>query len=146
MPTLGFNPYSPIILLGILIEPPRSVPHPISDPHIERRAASPPVEPPGLKDGSRGLTVRPQSGLLVSATCFCQLPKKPKNEQSTYHNTLREVCLCDYDGAQSEHHAHYGGIFACRRERSANIPDCRVEALDIELIFERNRQSMEGPY
>lgn len=67
--TLGLSPYTPFMLLGIRIDPPRSVPQPISDPFIARRAPSPPVDPPHVSDGSRGLTVRPHSGLIVSTTC-----------------------------------------------------------------------------
>lgn len=55
------------MLLGLRIEPPISVPQPTRDPCDARRADSPPDEPPGVKEGSRGLTVSPQSGLSVSA-------------------------------------------------------------------------------
>lgn len=51
------------------MDPPISVPQPISDPCMDSRADSPPVDPPGVNDGSLGLTVRPQSGLLVSPIC-----------------------------------------------------------------------------
>lgn len=65
--TLGFKPYSPMRLCGILMLPPMSVPNPKREPRSAKSAASPPVEPPGVSAGSRGLVVRPQRGFSVSA-------------------------------------------------------------------------------
>lgn len=76
--TLGLSPYKPIMLLGWRIDAPISVPNPTIEPLHASKADSPPEEPPGVKDGSFGLTVRPQRGLIVSAICiqfspFCRL-------------------------------------------------------------------------
>lgn len=67
--TLGFRPYRPSMWLGMRMLPPMSVPHPTTDPCRARRVPSPPVEPPGVKPGLAGWTVKPQSGFSVSHHC-----------------------------------------------------------------------------
>ena len=64
--TVGFNPQSPFMWLGIRIEPPISVPHPTRDPCRASKQASPPLEPPGVNSGLRGFVVKPQRGFSVS--------------------------------------------------------------------------------
>jgi hypothetical protein len=56
---LGLNPYKPMILCRIRVLPPISIPNPKREPCNVNRTASPPVEPPGVNLGLRGLTVRP---------------------------------------------------------------------------------------
>ena len=64
--TLGFSPYKPFMCEGMRMLPPMSVPQPTTELRRERSAASPPVEPPGVKAGFLGWTVKPQSGFSVS--------------------------------------------------------------------------------
>lgn len=64
--TVGLKPHKPFICAGIRIEPPISVPQPIIDACRARSTPSPPVEPPGVKLGSRAFVVKPQSGFSVS--------------------------------------------------------------------------------
>lgn len=68
--TEGFRPQSPFMWHGMRIEPPMSVPQPITEPPSDSKAASPPVEPPGVSFGLDGWVVKPQSGLSVSPHCF----------------------------------------------------------------------------
>lgn len=65
-PLLGFKPNRPLQWLGILIEPPISVPHPTNEPRIDSKAPSPPEDPPGVKLGFLGWVVNPQRGFSVS--------------------------------------------------------------------------------
>src|SRR4051812_40294564 len=68
VPAVGLRPYTPQKLAGIRIEPVRSEPYSRKVRPVATAAAPPPVEPPGERVVSHGLTVRPYSGLAHSAT------------------------------------------------------------------------------
>jgi hypothetical protein len=52
--------------LGMRIDPPISVPHPMREPCIDSSAPSPPEEPPGVKSEFSGWVVSPHRGFSVS--------------------------------------------------------------------------------
>jgi hypothetical protein len=66
LPMVGFKPNVPLILDGILMLPPKSLPNPRIDAPLAKRAPSPPEEPPGLKSLLCGFLVTPNIGLLQS--------------------------------------------------------------------------------
>src|SRR5580700_8521670 len=65
-PGVGFNPQIPEKCAGILIEPPPSLPTPPAEHPAAIAAASPPLDPPGVRSTSQGLFVRPYKELSVS--------------------------------------------------------------------------------
>jgi hypothetical protein len=58
-PGVGFKPQMPLKWAGTRIEPPPSLPTPPADMPAAIAAASPPLEPPGVRSRSHGLLVRP---------------------------------------------------------------------------------------
>jgi hypothetical protein len=62
----GLSPNTPTKWHGLRIEPPRSEPSPSGDMPDAIAAASPPDEPPAVRDGSCGFAVAPNSGLTES--------------------------------------------------------------------------------
>ena len=58
-PGVGFSPQMPLKCAGTRIEPPPSLPIPPAEQHAAIAAASPPLEPPGVRSGSHGLFVLP---------------------------------------------------------------------------------------
>src|SRR5439155_4313366 len=62
-PVPGFSPTTPQQCAGIRIEPARSLPNPVTEMHAAIAAASPPLDPPGVRERSCGLLVRPKTGL-----------------------------------------------------------------------------------
>jgi hypothetical protein len=58
-PVVGRSPNRPQNAAGTRIEPPPSVPIPAADASTARIAASPPLDPPGVRAGSNGCSVRP---------------------------------------------------------------------------------------
>jgi len=64
--TVGLSPAIPQKWAGTRIDPPISVPNPAGLPYAAMAAASPPEEPPGVRSGLCGFTVRPKNGLTLS--------------------------------------------------------------------------------
>src|SRR6476619_7587133 len=58
-PGVGFSPQIPLKCAGTRIDPPPSLPTPPADIPDAIAAASPPLDPPGVRLGSQGLFVRP---------------------------------------------------------------------------------------
>src|SRR6202166_3049812 len=58
-PGVGFNPQIPLKCAGTRIDPPPSLPTPPADNPAAIAAASPPLDPPGVREKSQGLLVRP---------------------------------------------------------------------------------------
>ena len=58
-PGVGFRPHIPVKCAGTRIEPPPSLPTPPAEQQAAIAAASPPLEPPAVRDRSHGLLVRP---------------------------------------------------------------------------------------
>src|SRR5580704_15410412 len=58
-PGVGFRPQIPLKCAGTRIEPPPSLPTPPAEHPAAIAAASPPLEPPAVRDRSQGLLVRP---------------------------------------------------------------------------------------
>src|SRR3954463_8387513 len=65
-PGVGFKPQMPLKCAGTRIDPPPSLPMPPAEQHAAIAAASPPLDPPGVRAGSHGLFVLPYSALSVS--------------------------------------------------------------------------------
>src|SRR5579864_9228522 len=65
-PGVGFRPQIPLKCAGTRMEPPPSLPTPPAEHPDAIAAASPPLEPPGVRDRSQGLLVRPYRRLSVS--------------------------------------------------------------------------------
>src|SRR5579863_10675512 len=65
-PGVGFSPQIPLKCEGTRIEPPPSLPIPPAEQPEAIAAASPPLEPPDVRDKSQGLLVRPCTRLSVS--------------------------------------------------------------------------------
>src|SRR6202162_4806398 len=65
-PGLGLSPQMPLKCAGTRIEPPPSLPTPPADIPAAIAAASPPLEPPGVRSRSHGLLVRRYRRLSVS--------------------------------------------------------------------------------
>src|SRR5271156_5735133 len=65
-PGVGFSPQMPQKCAGTRIEPPPSLPTPPAEQPAAIAAASPPLEPPGVRAKSHGLLVRPYNELSVS--------------------------------------------------------------------------------
>src|SRR5579872_5747834 len=65
-PGVGFRPQMPLKCAGMRIEPPPSLPTPPADIPEAIAAASPPLDPPGVRSTSHGLFVRPYNRLSVS--------------------------------------------------------------------------------
>ena len=61
-PRLGFNPTMPQSAAGMRIEPPESVPSASATHPVATATPAPPDDPPGVRLGSQGLRVMPQSG------------------------------------------------------------------------------------
>ena len=59
-PCVGLKPTIPQHAAGMRIEPPVSVPSAASHRPAASAAAEPPLEPPGMRSGSSGLTTSPQ--------------------------------------------------------------------------------------
>src|SRR5271167_5135350 len=66
LPGVGFNPQIPQKCAGTRIDPPPSLPTPPAEHPDAIAAASPPLDPPDVRDGSQGLLVRPYRRLSVS--------------------------------------------------------------------------------
>src|SRR6185437_9294100 len=62
----GFNPQIPLKCAGTRIDPPPSLPTPPADMPQVIAAASPPLDPPGVRSRSHGLLLRPYRSLSVS--------------------------------------------------------------------------------
>ena len=58
-PGVGFRPQMPVKCAGTRMEPPPSLPTPPADMPAAIAAASPPLEPPGVRRRSHGLLVGP---------------------------------------------------------------------------------------
>jgi len=56
---VGFKPQIPVKCAGTRIDPPPSLPIPPAEQHDEIAAASPPLEPPGVRSRLHGLLVCP---------------------------------------------------------------------------------------
>src|SRR6202034_4718672 len=65
-PGVGFRPQIPLKCAGTRMEPPPSLPTPPADIPAAIAAASPPLDPPGVRSRSQGLLVRPYKRLSVS--------------------------------------------------------------------------------
>src|ERR1700676_1725583 len=65
-PGVGLSPQMPQKCAGTRIEPPPSLPTPLIEHPAAMAAASPPLEPPALRDNSQGLLVLPLARLSVS--------------------------------------------------------------------------------
>src|SRR5712664_2081288 len=66
LPGVGFSPQMPQKCAGTRIDPPPSLPTPPAEHPAAIAAASPPLEPPALRDKSQGLLVLPLTRLSVS--------------------------------------------------------------------------------
>jgi hypothetical protein len=58
-PREGFSPISPVQAAGIRIDPPPSAPSAIGTIPAATAAAEPPLEPPTVRSGLKGLRVMP---------------------------------------------------------------------------------------
>src|SRR5207248_5365124 len=65
-PGVGFSPQIPQKCAGTRMDPPPSLPTPPAEHPLAMTAASPPLEPPAVRDKSQGLLLRPYSRLSVS--------------------------------------------------------------------------------
>ncbi len=65
-PGVGFSPAIPQKCAGTRMEPPPSLPTPPGEQPLAMAAASPPLDPPGVRWTSHGLFVRPVTKLSVS--------------------------------------------------------------------------------
>src|SRR5436309_1870024 len=65
-PGVGFSPQIPQKCAGSRIDPPPSLPTPPAEHPDAIAADSPPLDPPGVRERSHGLLVRPYSRLSVS--------------------------------------------------------------------------------
>src|SRR5262245_33051292 len=65
-PGVGLSPQIPLKWAGTRIEPPPSLPTPPAEQHAAMSAASPPLDPPGVRSRSHGLLVWPRRALCVS--------------------------------------------------------------------------------
>src|SRR6185437_2897091 len=65
-PGVGFSPQIPQKCEGTRMDPPPSLPTPPAEHAAAIDAASPPLEPPAVRDRSQGLLVRPYRRLSVS--------------------------------------------------------------------------------
>ena len=61
----------PLKCAGTRIDPPPSLPTPPADRPAAMAAASPPLDPPGVRSSAHGLLVRPYSALSVSHAISC---------------------------------------------------------------------------
>lgn len=102
---VGLKPQMPVMLAGMRMLPPMSLPKPSGDPPQANRAASPPVEPPTPRLESRGWHVAPKIGLDVSQLegSNCGNDKRSchnrgQKERSPDHG-LRHVRLDEGDSA-----------------------------------------------
>ncbi len=66
-PYVGFRPGNPVKLAGVRIEPPPSLAVQNGTMPADTAADEPPLDPPGVRDGSHGFRVTPSSGLAVYA-------------------------------------------------------------------------------
>src|ERR1700716_2035454 len=64
-PRLGFRPTRPQQLAGMRIEPPPSLPCATGTIPVATATAEPPLEPPVVREGSRGLGVGPYAAASV---------------------------------------------------------------------------------
>src|SRR5207253_5989493 len=64
-PKACLKPTMPQHAAGMRLDPPPSVPTPIGASPAATAAAAPPDDPPGVRDRSQGLAVRPNSGASV---------------------------------------------------------------------------------
>ena len=64
---VGLKPQMPQKAAGILSDPATSLPIASGTHSMATKAASPPDEPPGVRERSQGFRVRPQIRLTVSA-------------------------------------------------------------------------------
>jgi hypothetical protein len=65
-PGVGFSPAMPQKCAGMRMEPPPSLPIPPAEQNEAMAAASPPLDPPGVRSRFHGLLVRPVMKLSVS--------------------------------------------------------------------------------
>src|SRR6516165_11910862 len=65
-PGVGFKPQMPLKCAGTRIDPPPSLPIPPAEQQAAMAAASPPLEPPGVRSKFHGLLVLPYRALCVS--------------------------------------------------------------------------------
>ena len=61
----------------------------------------------------------------------------------TDHNTLREIRLSDDNGTHLLENLNKHGIVFGWSKGSAHISQSRVDAFNVELIFQRDRDSMQ---
>src|SRR5437764_9125173 len=66
LPGVGLSPQIPLKCAGTRIDPPPSLPIPPAEQQAAIAAASPPLDPPGVRSRFHGLFVRPYSALCVS--------------------------------------------------------------------------------
>ncbi|CAB4591847.1 unannotated protein [freshwater metagenome] len=64
-PSDGFRPTMPHHAAGMRTDPPMSLPSASATQPLATAAAEPPLDPPGVREGSCGLRVTPHSGLSV---------------------------------------------------------------------------------
>ena len=95
-PMDGFNEAIPQQYAGFRTEPPISLPRPNGLIPVAIAAASPPLDPPGVRVRSQGLNVRPRSGLSVSK----RMPNSGKFVRpigiapaATIRSTIGEFCF-----------------------------------------------------
>ena len=62
-PKLGFSATVPLNCDGMRSDPPRSLPIPSGVIPVASATASPPLDPPGVRDASHGLSVWPPASL-----------------------------------------------------------------------------------
>jgi len=143
--TLGFRPQSPLMLLGIRTDPPRSVPQPTREPCKASNAPSPPVEPPGLKSLFLGFTVRPHRGFSVSHHYIIKLTtyNKEYSYEMTCHNALRQIRFCENHSPKTLKDGNQNSIFFSRKKSSTNITKRRINTFEVELVFQGDWHSME---
>ena len=65
-PGVGFSPATPQKCAGMRMDPPPSLPNPPAEQQAAMAAASPPLDPPGVRVRSHGLCVRPVMELSQS--------------------------------------------------------------------------------
>src|SRR5690242_19033822 len=98
-PGVGFRPQIPLKCAGTRIDPPPSLPTPPAEHPDAMAAASPPLEPPGVRARSQGLFVRPykrlsvshaikSSGVLVTPSTMAPADRKRDTKTASFAATL----------------------------------------------------------
>ena len=96
--------------------------------------------------GSRGCVVSPHRGFSVSHHCVKRSVRwRDELNKRTDHDTLRYVRLGEKYNSCFTEDLHDQGILFGGLERSPTVPQCRIVAFDVELIFQRHGDTVKRP-